>query len=85
MESEREGYLTQKQKIRVMLDIINGSGNFIHKLIFFILFDIKDESSVDNFANLLDIQKTKKWTTECLKRGIAPLSIESVEFSPISH
>lgn len=47
--------MTQKQKIRVMLDIIHGSENFIHKLIFFIPFEIKDESSVDNLANLLDI------------------------------
>lgn len=85
LEHEREGHLTQKQKIRVMLDIIYGSESFIHKLIFIIPFELTDESSVDNLANLLDIQKIKKWTTECLKRGIAPLSIDSVEFSPFSY
>ncbi|GIT84690.1 hypothetical protein DSM16313_24720 [Acinetobacter seohaensis] len=85
LEHEREGHLTQKQKIHVMLDMIHGSGNFIHKLIFFIPFEIKDDPSVDNVPNLLEIQKMKKWTIECLKRGIAPLSIDSVEFSPFSH
>lgn len=85
LEHEREENLTQKQKIHAMLDIVHGSRNFIHKLIFFIPFEIKDESSVDSLANLVDIQKIKKWTIECLKRGIAPLSIDSVEFSPFSH
>lgn len=68
-----------------MLDVIHGSESFIHKLIFIIPFELRDESSVDNLANLLDIQKIKKWTTECLRHGIAPLSIDSVEFGPFSH
>ncbi|WP_343597733.1 hypothetical protein [Acinetobacter sp.] len=85
LEHEKERCLIQKQKIRVMLDIIHGSENFLHKLIFIIPFELKDDASVDNLANLLDIQKMKKWTIECLKCGVAPLSIESVEFSPFSH
>lgn len=77
--------INHKEKVRVMLEIMEGNYDLRHKIIFHAPLELADEWSGVKPTYLEAIQLSKQWVKYSLKNGVEPLLEFPTEINTISN